>query len=97
MTGDAVKTVCVITVSCSHASVVVGSATACKATVSGSAPTGTVAWSSSSGRLSKTSCRLSRHKTYSTCSVKFTPTAVGSGSVLLTANYGGARSRAWRV
>jgi hypothetical protein len=79
-----------LTVSCHAASVVVGSATTCKATVkgSGSAPTGTITWSSSSpGRFSKTSCKLSQRMTYSTCSVKFTPTA--AGSVLLTANYGG--------
>jgi hypothetical protein len=75
------------TLSCSPSSVVVGSATTCEATVkgSGSTPTGSVAWSSSSpGEFSGTSCRLSR----GACSVKFTPTAAGS-SVILNASYGG--------
>ena len=77
--------------SCNHASVAVSAKVTCKAKVrgSGSAPTGSVAWSTSSaGTFSSTSCTLSRHKSYSTCSVKFTPTAVGS-SVVLTASYGG--------
>lgn len=76
-----------LTLSCSPASEVVGSATDCEATVQGSgpAPTGRIAWSSSgSGKFSKTSCRLSN----GTCSVKFTPTAAGS-SVGLLASYGG--------
>lgn len=84
-------TVTLLGVTCSKSTVVVGSATTCKATVhesSTAAPTGTVTWSnSSSGTFSKTSCTLSRHKTYSTCSVKFTPTT--AGSVVLTASYGG--------
>ncbi|MGD0476840.1 MAG: hypothetical protein ABSB29_01590 [Nitrososphaerales archaeon] len=76
------------TVSCVKASVTVGTTSACKATVSGFRPTGIVAWSSgSTGKFSSASCKLSKHKTYSTCSVKFTPTA--AGSVTLTANYGG--------
>ena len=85
-------TVTLLGVTCSRSSVVVGSATTCKATVHESgtkAPTGKVTWSSSgSGTFLKASCKLSRHKSYSTCSVKFTPTAPGS-SVVLTANYGG--------
>ena len=67
----------VLALSCTPASVVVGSATDCEATVkgSGSAPTGSVAWSSSGpGKFSGTSCRLSK----GVCSVKFTPTAAGS-------------------
>ena len=73
--------------SCSPSSVVVGSATTCEATVkgSGSTPTGSVAWSSSSpGKFSSTSCRLSK----GACSVKFTPTAADS-SMSLQANYEG--------
>ena len=80
-----------LTLSCNQASVVVGSAVACKATVwgTGSAPTGTVTLSSSSsGTFSGTSCTLSQHKSYSACSVRFTPTAAVS-SVTLTASYGG--------
>lgn len=77
------------TVSCNHVSTVVGSATTCKATVTGSGsakPKGLVYWSSSSsGKFSSITCNLSG----GACSVKFTPTAVGSGSVTLTANYGG--------
>jgi hypothetical protein len=79
------------TLSCSHASVAVGATVTCKAKVvgSGSAPTGGVVWSTdSAGTLSSTSCTLSKHKSYSTCSVKFTPTVAGS-SVVLTASYGG--------
>jgi len=74
------------TLTCNPASVVVGSAVTCKATVkgSGSTPTGSVAWlNSSSGKFSKLTCRLLK----GACSVKFTPTA--TGSVLITANYGG--------
>lgn len=80
-----------LTLSCNHASVVVGAPIKCKATVqgSGSAPTGVVAWSgSSAGTFSSASCTLSRHKSYGTCSVKFTPAAAGS-SVTITASYGG--------
>gem|GEM_PF-537739 len=77
----------VLTLSCSPAPVVVGSATDCEATVqgSGSATTGSVAWSSNGpGKFSKTSCKIS----YGACSVKFTPTAAGS-SLGLLASYGG--------
>ena len=83
----------VTTVTCSQASVIVGSTTTCKAAVTGSGttlPTGKVAWSSSiAGRFSGTFCRLSKHKTYSSCTRSFTPTAVGSGLAALTASYGG--------
>ncbi len=80
-----------VTLSCFRSSIVVGSATTCKAKVvgSGSAPTGSVAWSSSSpGVFSRDSCALSRYGTYSTCLVRFKPTAAGS-LVVLAANYGG--------
>ena len=85
-------TVTLLGATCPRTAVAVGSATTCRATVHESgtvAPTGSVTWSSSGpGTFSKTSCRLSKHRTYGTCSVKFTPTAAGS-SVVLTANYGG--------
>jgi hypothetical protein len=78
----------VLRASCSPTPVVVGSATQCEATVEefGSAvPTGSIAWTSSSqGKFSQTSCKLSE----GACSVKFTPTAAGS-SVILLASYGG--------
>ena len=78
-----------VLLSCSPAPVVVGSVTTCKATVKATAPTGSVAWSSSSpGKFYGASCKLSRHRTYITCSVKFAPTAAAS-TVILTANYGG--------
>lgn len=84
-------TVTLLGVTCSKSSVVVGSATTCKATVHESgtkAPTGKVTWSSNgSGKFSATSCKLSRHNTYSTCSVRYTPTA--TGSVIFTASYAG--------
>ncbi len=85
-------TVSFLTLTCSSSTLVVGSTTTCKATAheSGTALlTGRIAWSSNSaGRLSSTSCTLSRHGSSSTCSVRFTPTAAGS-SVTLTASYGG--------
>lgn len=82
-----------LTMSCNHASAVVGSRVACKVKVGGSriVPTGNLAWSSSGpGVFSKSSCRLLPHRTHSTCSVKFTPTAIGS--VTLIASYGGDSS-----
>jgi sugar lactone lactonase YvrE len=73
---------------CTRSSVVVGASVTCRSTVFGTSPSGVVAWSSSSsGVFSKTSCLLSRHRTYGTCSVKYKPTA--AGSVMITANYGG--------
>jgi phosphate transport system substrate-binding protein len=75
------------TVSCNHASVIVGSTVTCKARVVGygSVPTGSVTWSaSSSGEFSDLTCALSK----GSCSVKFTPTAAGS-SVLISAGYKG--------
>jgi|GEM_PF-2796137 parallel beta-helix repeat protein len=84
-------TVTLLGVTCSKPTVTMGLTTTCRATVRDSgvgAPTGTVTWSSSgSGTFSKTSCKLSRHGTYSTCSVKYTPSA--PGSVTLTGNYSG--------
>lgn len=76
-----------VKVTCTSASVALGSAANCKATVQSSgvpASAGTVTWSNSgSGKFSKLTCTLSR----GACSVKFTPTAASS-PVTLTANYG---------
>ena len=83
---EASATSSALNVSCSHNSVVVGSAVTCKATVrgSGSAPTGAVAWSSSQPvKPSGASCKLSR----GACSVKITALAAGSSGLL--ASYGG--------
>lgn len=85
-------TVTLLGVKCSKSTVVVGSRITCSATVHESgtfAPTGYVTWSSSSpGTFSSSFCALSRHKSYSVCSVGFTPTAADS-SVILTVNYRG--------
>ncbi|MGP8057025.1 MAG: nitrous oxide reductase family maturation protein NosD [Nitrososphaerales archaeon] len=83
-----------VAISCKPSSVVVGKTAMCKVVAYGSgssSPTGIVAWSdNSSGKFSGSSCKLSKHKAYSTCSVRFTPTA--AGSALLTANYLGDSS-----
>lgn len=77
-----------VSIFCSKSSPVVGSSIICKASVFGSSPTGTVTWSSlGNGTPLDTSCKLSRHKAYSSCSVRFIPDA--AGPALLTANYGG--------
>ena len=75
-----------LTISCDPATVAVGSATTCEATVPDSPePTGIVAWSSDrAGKFSSLKCRLSD----GACLVKFTPTTASS-SVILTASYGG--------
>jgi len=76
-------------ISCNHLSVPVGSTVVCSAIVIGTGsppPTGHVLWSSnSSGMFKKAFCPLSQQVTYSTCSVKFTPAAVGT--VVLTGGY----------
>lgn len=79
---------------CTKSSVVVGSPTTCKATVTGTGgpPTGTITWSTNGlGKLSKTSCTLSM----GSCSVKYTPTSLTYGNslwgarVMVTADYSG--------
>lgn len=85
-----VTTLTTVTLSCTPTHPVVMMSVICEVTVKGSLPTGTVTWSSSDpGKFSTTACKLSRHKTYSSCAVRFTPLSVGSGSVVLTASYGG--------
>ncbi len=71
-----------------------GSSITCVATVTrGSGtktPTGTVAWSSNgSGNFVTNPCTLSGADGSATCSVTYTPTVVGTGAHLITANYSG--------
>jgi Bacterial Ig-like domain (group 1)/Bacterial Ig-like domain (group 3)/Calx-beta domain len=80
-------------VSCTPSGVAVGQPTTCTATVTDTAggtaitPTGSVSWSSSgSGDFSSASCTLNAS---GSCSVTYTPTAVGSGSHTVTGSYGG--------
>lgn len=70
---------------CSPNPVSTGSPTTCTATVSGSNPTGTVAWStnSTSGSFSQSVCTLSS----GSCSTSYTDTA--PGTVTITASYSG--------
>jgi len=91
---SATFTVTLVGVTCSRSTVLVGTPTICEATVHESGktvPAGTVTWSSSSSGAFSTSasCRLShtKHATFSTCVVRFTPTSADS-SVLVTASYG---------
>lgn len=87
------------TASCAPASVTVGQTTTCSATVSDTdvglqvAPTGTVTFTSNAGGTfaSGGSCTLGPGSSpgEGSCSITYTPTAVGSGSHGLTASYGG--------
>ena len=80
-----------LTISCGHTSTVVGVGIRCYAIVNASvlAPTGSITWSSSSsGKFSSTSCKLTRHLSFSACLVGFIPTVVGS-PIVLTAKYAG--------
>jgi len=91
LAADGLPGLSTTSVSCSHASVLVGTTTSCKATVqgTGSAATGTVTWSGGgSGSFSSAPCKLSPQKSFSTCSAKFTPTVAGS-PLTITASYGG--------
>ncbi len=84
------------TVNCGSGTPVVtyGSSISCVATVtraSGSnTPSGTVSWTTGgSGSFVTSPCTLSGSGGTSTCSVSYTPSAVGSGSHLITATYSG--------
>src|SRR5213594_3956065 len=89
------------TVSCTPGSIPVDSATSCTATVRDTdngkktAPDGTVTWTTDGGGIpgggtfSSPTCILIEDTDRSSCSVTYTPTAVGSGSHLITASYGG--------
>jgi len=63
----------------------VGLPTTCKANVVGTSPTGVITWSSSSGKLSANSCRLSR----GACSLRYTPTS--AGPQIIRVSYSGDR------
>lgn len=83
-----------LTISCNHAPVAVGATVTCKEFVfgSGSPPTGNVRWYGNSSVIfsSNAACTLRpapEQLPYSACSVKFTPTAVGS--VILSGDYRG--------
>src|SRR5207302_10095744 len=81
------------TVSCATNPVTYGGSTSCTATVtdtSGSptAPTSTASWTTSgSGSFSSGSCTLSGGSSPTTCSVTYTPSAVGAHTITVT--YGG--------
>ena len=84
------------TVSCGAgtASVNYGSSISCVATVTragGTAtPTGTVAWTTNgAGSFVTSPCTLSGSGASVSCSVTYTPSSVGAGSHLITANYSG--------
>src|SRR5438552_5368010 len=92
-------------VNCMPASVPVGSATSCTATVtdatpgSASAPTGTVGFTNSGGTFSASSCTLGSASTNPTtgavstsCAVSFTPNAVAIHTI--TASYSGDTTHA---
>ncbi len=74
-----------------------GSSITCVATVTrGSGtftPSGNVTWTTNgSGSFVTSPCSLSGSNGTATCSVTYTPSAVGSGSHLITANYAGDAS-----
>lgn len=72
-------------VNCNPQTVIVGSLATCTATVTGYAPTGTVAWTNTgTGTFSSKSCTLSGSSTGS-CQVTFTP----QNSATITATYNG--------
>jgi large repetitive protein len=80
-------------VSCTPATVVVDDSSTCTATVtdssggSASTPGGTVSWSSDgAGTFSSSSCTLNAS---GSCSVQYTPSAVGTGTHTVTGSYGG--------
>lgn len=80
-----VKSTGATSVSCSPSPVSLGSSSTCAATVTGSSPTGTIMWASS-GVANFTPapvCTLSS----GTCAVNYTPSS--SGSITITATYGG--------
>src|SRR5207244_2686333 len=80
-------------VSCTPATVPVGSPTSCTATVTdttpgvATTPTGTVSFTNSGGTFAAASCTLSGTGSSASCSVTFTPNA--SGAHTITATYGG--------
>ncbi len=88
-------------VNCTPSPVQVGVATTCTATVADtgngtpSTPSGTVNWSSNgSGSLNSANCTLSGSGNSASCSVTYTPSAVGSGTHVITASYSGDAAHA---
>src|SRR5439155_398657 len=84
---------------CTPASVPVGSPTSCTATVTDTGPgtaitpTGTVSFASSgAGTFGSSSCGLSGSGNSATCSVTYTPSAVGTHTI--TASYSGDTTHA---
>ncbi len=80
------------TLVCSPATVAVGEASTCQATVTGAShPSGSVSFTSdSSGSFSATSCTLAPiGGNQAACRVTYTPRAVGSGSHRIVARYSG--------
>jgi len=83
------------TVDCgTGAPITYGDSISCKATVTDAGtltPTGTVSWTTDgSGIFDFTQCTLNEVTVgISTCSVNYTPTSIGTGTHLITANYGG--------
>jgi hypothetical protein len=83
------------TVSCSPASLMVGTATTCTVTVTDTSstpmtPTGTVSFSttpSGSGSFSPTWCTLSGSGSSASCTVQFTPSSGSEGSITVTGTY----------
>src|SRR5947208_912867 len=77
-------------VSCTPASVPVGSPTSCTATVTdttpgvATTPTGTVSFTNSGGTFSAASCTLSGTGSSASCSVTFTPNASGAHTISAT-------------
>src|SRR5439155_23229551 len=89
-------------VSCSPNPITYGGSSSCTVTVTDtdagtkSAPSGTVTFDkgTASGTFSATTCSLVAGSTSSSCSVTYTPTAVGSGSHTITGSYGGSAAHA---
>jgi hypothetical protein len=83
------------TVDCgTGAAITYGDTILCKATVSDAGvltPTGTISWTTNgSGSFDQNTCTLAEVTLgIATCEVVYTPSAVGSGAHLITANYGG--------
>ncbi len=83
-----------VSVTCAPGSVTETQSTTCTATVSdlsgGPAPTGTVSFlSAEQGTFSSPQCSLTATGSTGTCTVSYTPTAVGSGMHLISGAYNG--------
>ncbi len=92
-----------VSVACTPESVDVGEATKCRAAVkdivpgSTSVPTGTVRFSTeSNGTFASSTCTLASdgNTAEASCSVEYTPSALGNGNHEITASYGGSSEHA---